>query len=253
MKEKWRIINMREDNAAMNMAIDEAILMCRAKGKVKNTLRFYTWNPSAISIGIFQNLEKEVEIEKVKKEGYDIVRRYTGGGSVFHDKELTYSIILSNDDITGDILKSYEKICNGIIRGLKKIGIQAEFKAINDIIVNGKKISGNAQTRKEGVVLQHGTVLTEVDIEKMFSLLKVPDEKLKDKMIKVASDRVTSINDELGHNVDLSVLASNLKQGLEDEFSVEFVYDKLSFEEEELARKLYDEKYSTKEWREYRK
>ncbi len=248
MIKKWRILKIREDCAAMQMAIDEAIMMTRSMNKVVNTLRFYTWKPAAVSIGFFQSLEKEVDKQKLKEYGYDVVRRYTGGGAVLHDKEITYSIILSDSDVPSDIIKSYEKICSGIIRGLGKLNLNGEFKPINDIIVNGKKISGNAQTRKNGIVLQHGTILIDVNIEKMFSVLKVPDEKLKDKIIKIAAERVTCINKESEKEVSIKELEDVLKQGLEEVFKVTFIYDNLTKEEEELAQKLYKEKYSTEEW-----
>ena len=113
----------------------------------------------------------------------DYVRRITGGGAVFHDNELTYSIVIpeSHPQIPKNIIDSYKRICGAIMKGLDKLGIDSKYFPINDILTNNKKISGNAQTRKSKTVLQHGTILMDVDVEKMFSLLKVPDEKIKDK------------------------------------------------------------------------
>ncbi len=248
----WRLIKTIEANGAMQMATDEAILMHRIKNKVPNTLRFFTWKPSCLTIGYFQNLKKEVDIEKAKESGVGIVRRYTGGGAVFHDKELTYSLAISEKDVPQDVIESYKTICGAIIKGLDMVGVHSEFKPINDIVVNNKKISGNAQTRKEGIVLQHGTILIDVDVKKMFSLLKVPDEKIKDKMIKTAEERLTSLAKELDRNVTVSELRRAMIQGFENVFQVKFEESELTVEELRLAEKLCKEKYSTKRWRELR-
>ncbi len=241
---KWRLISYCEDNAAMQMAIDEALLI----SKSVNTLRFYSWYPPAISIGFFQSVNQEVDLDKLKQYQFDIVRRYTGGGAVFHDQEITYSVLLSEDDLDKDILKSYEEICGAVICGFKELEIDCQFKPINDIMVNGKKISGSAQTRRNKMVLQHGTVLVDVDVAKMFSILKVPDEKLRDKMINDVSECVTSIKNELNREVAYSEVVEALKKGFMEKFQIEFCESNLTDEEKNLARKLYDEKYNTSEW-----
>ena len=99
--EEWRIIGLDVNNAYMNMAIDEAILTARIKDLVPNTLRFYLWKPSAVSIGRFQNVIKEINIENCQKQGIDITRRITGGGAVYHDckGEITYSMIINQEDL----------------------------------------------------------------------------------------------------------------------------------------------------------
>ncbi len=246
----WRLINTIEASGAMQMAIDEAILTFRIKNSVPNTLRFFTWNPSCLTIGYFQSLEKEVDVKNTELQGVDIVRRYTGGGAVFHDKELTYSLAVSERDVPQDIIASYQKICSALTKGLERLHINPEFKPINDIVVNGKKVSGNAQTRKEGIVLQHGTILIDVDIKKMFSFLKVPDEKIKDKMIQTAEERVSSLKKELGQEVSVEELRGFLIKGFEEAFKVRFKESELTAEEKKLAEKLCQKKYSAKEWRE---
>jgi lipoate-protein ligase A len=193
----WRVIPFAEYDAFMNMAIDEAVSESVAAGGPP-TIRFYGWSPSAISIGYFQSLEKEVDVARCKLEGVDIVRRRTGGGAVYHDRdgEITYSLIGKEELFPKDILASYRLICGHIVDSLALLGIVAEFKPINDITAAGKKISGNAQTRRGGVLLQHGTILYSVDVDRMFSLLKVSDEKIKDKMIASVKERVTSVSQQ---------------------------------------------------------
>ncbi len=200
----WRLIGLEQNSAFMNMGIDEAIIEGVKAGSSKPTIRFYKWNPSAVSIGRFQSMRDEVNIDVCKSLGVDYVRRITGGGAVYHDSEgeLTYSLIAPESLFPRDIKESYAVICGWIINGLESIGIDAQFSPINDISVNGKKISGNAQTRREGVLLQHGTILYKLDIAKMFSVLNVSKEKISDKMIKNAEERVTSVHSKSGSSFE---------------------------------------------------
>jgi lipoate-protein ligase A len=240
----WRLIQYKENNAFLNMAIDEAVSEAVGSGESPPTIRFYGWSPRAVSIGYFQSLEREVDMGICKKLGFDVVRRRTGGGAVFHDSEITYSIIGKQELFPKDIIASYREICGCITDALGLIGIVAEFKPINDIISSGKKISGNAQTRRGGVLLQHGTVLFEVDVDKMFSVLKVPDEKIKDKMIATVKERVTSIRQQKETNKQdvLDALVSGFTKGREHENG------ELTEKELQRALQLAETRYKTREW-----
>jgi len=250
MTEKWRLLLTGANTAAINMAIDRAVLVTNSNGKVPPTVRFYSWKPSAISIGYFQSLEDEVDLTTCKDLNIDYVRRITGGGAVFHEKELTYSIVIpeSHRKIPKNIMESYGHICGAVMNGLSNIGIESMYKPINDIIANGKKISGNAQTRKMKTVLQHGTILMDVDVEKMFSVLKVPNEKIKDKLIADVKDRVTSIKHIKDKEINFDILAIAMKKGFEEEFDIELVEEILTDEEKELTKKFELECFSAKEW-----
>jgi lipoate-protein ligase A len=245
----WRILETIEESGAKQMAIDEAILIARINNLVPNTLRFFTWKPSAITIGFFQNLEQEIDLKRAKDLKVDVIRRYSGGGAIFHEDELTYSLVVSEKDISLNIIDSYKYLCQGIIKGLEKLGIKAKFKPINDITVNAKKISGNAQTRKKGVILQHGTIILSVNADKMFSLLKVSDEKLRGKLITNVKKSVTSIKNELaGVDLDMKYLEKIFRQGFAESLKVDFMEAVLSKEEKQIAQELQNDKYLSKEW-----
>jgi lipoate-protein ligase A len=145
-------------------------------------------------------------------------------------------------------MESYKRICGAIIRGLDNIGIDSIYFPINDILTNHKKISGNAQTRKSKTVLQHGTILMDVDVEKMFSILKVPNEKIKDKLIKDVRERVTSIKHVLESKISFKELADSMKRGFEEEFNVNLVKGDLTQEELDLAKNFEKECFSAEEW-----
>jgi len=250
MTEQWRLLQTGFSNAFSNMAVDRAVLVLNSQNKVPPTVRFYGWVPPAISIGYFQSLTDEVDIGACERFGVDYVRRITGGGAVFHENELTYSIVIpeSHPEIPKNILKSYGRICGAIMKGLRQLDIESEYAPINDIITNGQKISGNAQTRKLETVLQHGTVIIDVDVDKMFSLLRVPNEKIKDKLIADVKQRVTSIKHLLGKEIRFKEVAEAMKMGFEEEFHVELIEGKLSKEEVALAKKFEKECFTTKEW-----
>lgn len=250
--EEIRFIDLEVHSAFENMAIDEAIMLRVKEGKSNPTLRFYRWSPSAVSIGTFQGMNDEVDVEFCKTQGMNVIRRITGGGAVFHDfeGEITYSIILPKRHrlAPDDIIESYRLLCDGIILGMNHLGIEASFKPINDVIAEGKKISGNAQTRRHSCLLQHGTVLLDLDVNMMFQALKVPLEKISDKMIADVKQRVTSIREILQLDVTIEELRNALYDGFSEALNIELKLDRLTSEELELASKLAAEKYSTTEW-----
>ncbi len=252
MTEQWRLLDTGLNDAFYNMALDEAIAVARSRNLVPNTLRFFRWEPSAVSIGYFQGMDEEVDTAACDEKGVDYIRRRTGGGAVYHDRdgELTYSMFINQNHrlVSADFQESYETLCSGLVSGLRLLGVQAEFKPINDIVVGGRKVSGNAQTRGLNVVHQHGTVLVEVDPSLMFAVLKVPNEKIRDKMIKSVEERVTSLHTILGRDVDFDKLKRALIEGFEASFKVRLVQGTLTKFEEQRAEALRTEKYSRREW-----
>ena len=252
---EWRLIwDKTPNDCYYNMGLDKAVLEAVASGESPNTIRLYRWKPSSVSIGYFQSMKKVINIENCKKMGVDYIRRITGGGAVYHDieGELTYSVNCLNSDkrIPQDITKIYELICGGIVKGLAKLGVDSEFKPINDIVLkkSGKKISGSALTRRSGVVLQHGTILRQVNVDKMFALLIVPDEKIKAKMISTAKERVSSLELELGSLPSFDDIGQAVIDGLEDALNISLVPGKLSSKEESEAVSIGQELFNDEKW-----
>jgi lipoate-protein ligase A len=236
--DRIRTVETGFNSAALNMAIDEALIESVREVPI---LRIYGWRPAAISIGYFQSMNEEVDVPKCREIGVDIVRRLTGGGAVLHENELTYSFISRR--YPQNIVESYKWICEAIVISINRLGFDASFVPLNDIVIAGKKVSGNAQTRRKGVLLQHGTILLDVNVNKMFSVLKVPSEKLRDKIIKDVKERVTSL---AGTTYD--DMATSLKTSFAVKFEAKLIADTLSTEEISRARWLAEQKYSNKEW-----
>jgi lipoate-protein ligase A len=233
--EKIRVLESGDNIGSLNMAIDE-FLLYNCSDPV---LRIYGWSKPCISIGYFQSTD-DINYKKCLEQNIDVVRRITGGGAVFHDMELTYSFVTKN--FPQSILESYKEISEIVIQALKKLGLDAKFSPLNDVTVNEKKVCGNAQTRKNNTLLQHGTILLKVDFEKMFSLLSVPIEKISDKKISDVKDRVVGISKTFEQ------VSEALKDSTSDVFGCKLVSYNLNQEELKSCQKLADEKFSTNNW-----
>ena len=241
------------------MAVDEAIFITTKEKNLSPTLRFYRWRPSAVSIGYAQNVGEEVNLKECKRLKMDVVRRYTGGGAIFHDDELTYSFISKTDGYQhfDDLLASYKQVCWGIIKGLSELGISVKFREVrnklssrekvpcfmanskHDLMVNEKKVLGNAQRRTKEVFLQQGSLPLSYNFD-LINRIFPGSNGFK--------NRATSISEILDQEISLEEIKEKLLFGFTSHFSVNFKEGTLSEEEQSLARKLFKEKYSSKEW-----
>jgi lipoate-protein ligase A len=256
----WRLLGLRVQDAFMNMAVDEAILTARIEDVVSNTLRLYRWRPSAVSVGYFQDAGKEANLEACRNSGVDVVRRPTGGGAVYHafEGEITYSIIVNERDlgVSGAVTK-YQKLCGGIIYALGCLGVRAEFSSGSprecpNILVSGRKISGNAQLRRRGVILQHGTVLVDLNLVEMFTFLRVPWAKSVGEVVQIAEKKHISLRQVLNSEISFDTVSEALIQGFGKTLETQFIQGELTPSEVETAEKLYG-KYRSDEWNLHRK
>ena len=253
--EEWRFLPLETRNGYWNMALDEAILDAVIKRKSLNTLRFFKWNPSTISIGRNQSLINEVDVDFAKEKGFNIVRRITGGGSVFHDRtrEITYSIVCPTRFLeklnAKNVIEQFEKIEEGIVLALTHYGLKTEKGVIHcpAIFLDGKKFSGNAQVRKKGYLLQHGTILLELDPELMYSVLKAPHNVSKSKMVKSVYAKCIGIKEKLEIYEENSFLSS-LKSGFKSTLRIKLKDGAFSEHELKMAKNLVSTKYSNKDW-----
>ncbi|MFW9820103.1 MAG: biotin/lipoate A/B protein ligase family protein [Candidatus Thorarchaeota archaeon] len=251
----WRFLPLKINNGYWNMALDEAILQSVIDGKSPNTLRFYKWKPSTASIGRNQSLSNEINLDFMEKSGFTVVRRITGGGAVFHDenREITYSIICPIKFLVNlganNVIEQFEIITQGIIKGLNIFGLKAKKDIIHcpALLLNGKKFSGNAQVRKKGIVLQHGTILLDIDPELIYSILKAPENVGKSRMVRSVRAKCIGIKNNISNFEETSLIVS-LKKGFESVLGITLKEGIISEEEHELANRLVTEKYSNLSW-----
>ena len=246
------VLDLEGSPATWQMAVDEALLRLRDEGAIPDTLRVYVFSPPAVTIGRFQRLETSVDMEEAQRMGVEVVRRFTGGGSVYHDPEgeVTYSITLGLDSAPGlrDVAESYRVLCGGVVEALRVLGVQAEFKPVNDVVAGGRKISGSAQARARGALLQHGTLLYAADLEAMARLLRAPREKLESHGARGIEDRVTTVERLLGRRPTRVEAALALVEGFRRALGYDTIrLDRLTREEVELAERLV-EKYRDEKW-----
>jgi len=244
---KLRYIPLIEGDGAYQMALDETIMRALIDGKGENTFRLYKFKPSCVSIGYFQSAEQEIDLKRCEEYRVECVRRITGGGAVFHDYtgEITYSVILREEDFRYSIEESYRVICSCLVKTLEYFGVKGSFSPINDVLAEGKKISGSAQTRKKGVILQHGTFMYSTDLKTLFSVLKISDEKLRDKMLKKAEERVVTLEKLLETEIDDKEVIKALESGFSSLFDLE--RGEINEYEKELLPELR-KKYKSKDW-----
>ncbi len=234
------------------MAIDEALLELRARRVVGNWLRVYRFCPSAVSIGYFQRVRAVVNVDEVERLGIHLVRRFTGGGAVYHDSEgeVVYAVALEALGELRDVAKSFEIICGALVEALKELGIEASFKPLNDVAVMGRKISGSAQARRfreTWALLQHGTLLVSTDLDVMERVLKPLSDKLARYGAKRIRDAVIRIVDVLGSAPPRHRVAEAVVAGFERALGARIVRDSLPREVRELARELAP-KYRDRRW-----
>ncbi len=224
------------------MALDEVVLTARSRGAVPNTLRFLQFSPPCTLVGYHQSVEQEVRVPYCQEHGIQINRRLTGGGGLFWDEsQLGWEVFAAQDDprFPGDIEALYERLCQGTIRGLQKLGVPAAFRPKNDIEVHGRKISGTGGTSMDGAFLFQGTLLVDFDVDTMLRALRIPVEKLKDKELASVRERVTCLAWELAAAPPLAQIKAALVEGFAEILDAAFEPGPLApFEEELLARRL---------------
>jgi lipoate-protein ligase A len=205
---------------AWNMALDEALLEEAAAGRAAPCARFYTWSPAAVTIGYSQDAAVETDAAACRAAGAPVIRRITGGGAVFHENEITYSMVIPAAAAPGTVEASYRLICGAIAAGLDFLKNGFEFSPVNDIIYRGKKVSGSAQVRRGGMLLQHGTILLNPDKDRMFGLLRAPESKFKKHGHAGASERVGGLEEAAGRAVSAEEAAEAALKGLRGVFEI---------------------------------
>lgn len=243
--EEWRFIDFGLVDIRDMMAMDESIL----KADEGNT--FFFWTPKkSIILGFFQKAEVELDLAQCKD--YTITRRISGGGIAFSDdrcRQVNYGVVgtIDNALFPMDIIGSYKQICGVLIDTLVHYKLNAAFRPINDVVVDNKKISGNAQTRWEGKLLQNGTLLLDFDIEEMLRISNIPKEKFMDKKIASVREGLTWLDRELGEQRDMEEIKNVMKKKFEERFSIRLKSGSLSEKEQELTKTLLP-KYYSDEW-----
>ncbi|MDF1538114.1 MAG: DUF116 domain-containing protein [Candidatus Thorarchaeota archaeon] len=250
---KWRLLDTGIKTGSENMALDDAILECKSLENTPSTLRFLQFDPAAVLVGFHQSIAQEVRLDYCEKYGVDVNRRITGGGAIlFTPTCLGWEIFADKstpgiNELRYDLDKLARLVCSGTVAGLRRLGVEAEFRPKNDIEVKGRKISGTGGTERGGAFMYQGTLLIDFDIDLMLRSLRIPIEKLADKEIDSVKERVTCLKWELGYVPPLDEIKRAMIDGFQEVLGVEFENGELTSEEKEVFSELLPE-YQSSDW-----
>ncbi|WP_431522023.1 lipoate--protein ligase family protein [Guptibacillus hwajinpoensis] len=270
---QWAFIDSGERSPGYNMALDEALLKWHSEGLIPPVIRFYGWNPPTLSIGYFQQVERDINLEAVVEHNLGFVRRPTGGRAVLHDKEVTYSVIVTEDypNMPTTVREAYRVISEGLLIGFQRLGLDAYFAvpetekekaelraprsgvcfdspSYYELVVEGRKVAGSAQTRQKGVILQHGSILLDIDEDKLFDCFKFKNVRIRERMQRGFRKKAVAINALRSTPVSMQEAVEAFYRGFEDGLGIELVPYTLSDEQKEFVSQLAEEKYANDNW-----
>ncbi|HLQ10431.1 MAG TPA: biotin/lipoate A/B protein ligase family protein [Ktedonobacteraceae bacterium] len=268
MSEPYRFLNTDVQNAAMNMAIDEAVLLHHLRDEAPPTLRVFRWSSPSISLGRFQNVEREILRDVCDQQGVELVRRPTGGRAVYHRDEFTYSIIFSKrHGVPSGIVAAYAYLAQGLQAALELLGVHAELSDERtsknpsaacfasstqaDLTSGGFKLIGSAQVWKDDALLQQGSLPLDDRAPEFFAMLRFPDQAARAEALAAYGQKTTPLRTFASH-VTWDDVARAFRAGFSAALQNEFVEGTLSASEWELAHRLEEEKYRKLEWRKER-
>jgi lipoate-protein ligase A len=262
----WRFLNTGAQDGATNMAIDAAILMSFEEGASPPTLRVYSWAPPTVSIGYSQRPDRELDLERVARAGFGLVRRPTGGRAVLHHGELTYSVVGASGTppLGGSITSAYRAIAEALLAGLARLGVEAALASVSatprsrggvsppcfasagrfEIVVGARKLVGSAQRRSEGAVLQHGSLLFDGSHAEIADVLRAASEPERAALRASLAAGTTDLGSILNAAPEFGEVAAALRLGFESAWGKTLSEGRLSDREREVASALATE-YST--------
>lgn len=269
----WRLLYTPPSSGAWNMAVDESILEHSHRGEAQPTLRLYAWEPACLSLGHAQSF-KDVDAERLKSHGWEVVRRVTGGRAILHTDELTYSVTGSAEEpvLAGGVLESYNRLAQALLFAIRDLGLPVEIKehapstgdiatqnlnpvcfevpSTYEITVGGKKLIGSAQARKKEGVLQHGSLPLKGDLTRICNALVFKDETSRKQAAERLLTRATTVESTLGVEADWETAAQAFVRGFEAQLGIRFQRSEMSQSESERADQLVKEKYAHPAWTE---
>ena len=243
-----RVIDTGIRSGRENVAFDQALIEARNAGRVPETIRFLRFRPAAL-VGLHQILSHEVRLEYCARHGIEAGRRITGGGGLYLDEDqVCWELALERGRLPGDLASVAARICTAAAAGLRRLGVQAEFRPRNDIEVRGRKLCGTGGVIDGATLFFQGTLLADFDPQRMIEALRVPVEKLARRDLDDARRRVVTLRELLGAVPPVAEIQAALLAGFEECLDIKPQPGQVTHYEEELARRLYDEQLGTEEF-----
>jgi lipoate-protein ligase A len=247
----WRRVDVEwPERPHFNLAYEEALALAVARGKVPPTLRFWR-NDRTIVLGRHQCADLEVNFDACVERRVKVVRRFSGGGAVYHDQgNLNYTLVLPQGARSEfrDRHRSFALAAEAVVAGLRHLGVDARFVPVNDISVGDRKISGLAGTLTREALLYHGCLLVSSDLSVLGEVLNVAREKLESRAVRSVRKRVTTLDELLGRRVAMDEVKDAIALGVGDTLGVSVEPGEPLDWELDKAEILWKTKYTTDAW-----
>ncbi len=268
MHKPYRFLNTGIQDAALNMAIDEAVLTHHLNGDAPPTLRVFRWSQPTISLGRFQNVEREILSDVCQQRGVALVRRPTGGRAVYHLDEVTYSLVIGKHyDVPSGVVAAYAYLAQGLQAALALLGVHAELSEEHvsknpsaacfasstqaDLTSKGFKLIGSAQVWKDDALLQQGSLPLDDHAAEFFAMLRYPTDAERKQALALYRTKTAPLHSFVPQAAWDDVAAA-FRSGFSTGLHANFVPGELSSSEWDLAQQLAQEKYNQLEWRQER-
>jgi len=221
---EWRLIDTGLRKASENIALNQSILESHQAKEIPNTLRYLQFSPSAL-LGFHQNAKQELKLDYCKATGIEVQRRLTGGGAIYFDpSQLGWELYVERQFFKNCDMSEISKIiCETAAKGISNLGVDARFRPRNDIEIGGRKVSGTGGAYNGDSILYQGTLLIDFDVEKMLKILHIPAEKLSDKAISSAKDRIVSLSELLPDVPSLAEIKTVMTSAFSSAFDLNFL------------------------------
>ena len=268
---QWRVVYSAPAPGAWNMALDEAFFEACLRGASPPTLRLYAWEPACLSLGYAQPFA-DIDLPALQQQGWELVRRPTGGRAILHTDELTYSVCGLQDEprLAGSVLESYQVLAQALLKALQRLHIPAqayakptlatgsdpkgpvcfEVPSNYEITVEGKKLIGSAQSRRKGGVLQHGSLPLYGDLRRITQALAFPEEAARQQAAQRLLERATTAEAVLGEALPWDVAAHAFESAFAETLNLTLNPGEPSPQELAHAQSLVAEKYAHPSWNE---
>jgi len=246
----WRMLDLSYNSAFMNLALEESLARVSLSGEVVPTVRFWT-NPRAVVIGRFQDVSAEVDLAQCDLSEVEVARRFTGGGSVFHDEGTLNFTVVTQRSERSSVSQFQEVNSRLVLDALGSMGISCSFRPPNSLLVHGRKVSGAAAALGRNFALWHCSILVDADTPLLEAVLVPSKTSMATRFVRSNWQPVTTLSTELSRSVTIEDVKLRIISSIERQFSVKLEDGKLSTKEEEQSKDLLIHKYSLREWNIY--
>jgi len=248
--EQWRLLNLGYSEPYIAQTFYEAVAEAVHLGLSPNTLILLQPGGPYACIGYHQDLEKEIDQDYCRDEGLPIIRRSQGGGATYLDRDQVFYQIISKESVVipRNVDKMFEGLLEVTVETYRRLGVSSEFKPLNDVVVEGRKISGNGAGMHESASILVGNVILDLNYDKMARVLKVPDEKFRDKMAKSMREWVTTLRRELDEVPSVEAVKETYIAAFQEILGVKLSPDEPSEDEWHIFNEETKPRHTSEEW-----